>query len=170
MFRKVKFNLSFKKECIDLIEITHRSVLSVSKEKKVSKALLSRWLFLYQQKGIQGLYPKPTKSYSAKFKLEVLTHISKTGISLNEACVLFDIGSSGTISNWRGRYKALDLLGLQDKPKGKIGVMTKKPSKKKVTKPLTREEELLEENKYLRAEVDYLKKLEALIQAQKNKG
>jgi transposase len=48
--------------------------------------------------------------------------------------------------------------------------MTKKQSKKKVTKPLTREEELLEENKYLRAEVDYLKKLEALIQAQKNKG
>ena len=116
------------------------------------------------------MYPKPTKSYSAKFKLEVLTHISKTGISLNEACVLFDIGSSGTISNWYSRYKALDLLGLQDKPKGKSSAMTKKTSKKKLTKPRTREEELLEENKYLRAEVDYLKKLEALIQAQKNKG
>lgn len=38
--------------------------------------------------------------------------------------------------------------------------------KKRTVKPLTREEELLKENEYLRAEVAYLKKLQALVQAE----
>ena len=40
--------------------------------------------------------------------------------------------------------------------------------KKKSGKPLTREEELLLENERLRAEIDFLKKLDALIQARRN--
>ena len=35
--------------------------------------------------------------------------------------------------------------------------------------PLTREEELLKENEYLRAENDLLKKLQALVQADKKR-
>lgn len=45
--------------------------------------------------------------------------------------------------------------------------MDKPQKKKKEKKPLTREEELLEELKYLRAENAYLKKLEALVRARK---
>ena len=44
--------------------------------------------------------------------------------------------------------------------------MTYKRAKKKSDKPLTREEELLLENESLRMQVDYLKKLQALIQAE----
>ena len=38
--------------------------------------------------------------------------------------------------------------------------------KRKSDKPLTREEELLKENLALRCEIDFLKKLQALIQAE----
>lgn len=38
---------------------------------------------------------------------------------------------------------------------------------RKSTKPLTREEELLKENEYLRAENELLKKLQALVQTDK---
>ncbi|WP_199873915.1 hypothetical protein [Aquirufa regiilacus] len=44
-----------------------------------------------------------------------------------------------------------------------------KPNVKKAQKPLTREEELLKENEYLRAENDLLKKLQALVQADKKR-
>jgi transposase len=41
-----------------------------------------------------------------------------------------------------------------------------KRKKRKTDKPLTREEELLLENESLRCELEYLKKLQALIQAE----
>ena len=44
-----------------------------------------------------------------------------------------------------------------------------KRKKRKSDQPLTREEELLLENERLRAEVDFLKKFNALIQAEENK-
>jgi transposase len=60
----------------------------------------------------------------------------------------------------------LGASGLNDKPKGRPKSMAYKRAKKKSSKPLTREEELLFENESLRAQVDYLKKLQALIQAE----
>ena len=44
-----------------------------------------------------------------------------------------------------------------------------KRTKRITDKPLTREEELLLENERLRCELDLLKKLQALIQAEKTK-
>ena len=53
------------------------------------------------------------------------------------------------------------------KQKGKVKSMGNiKRKKHKSDKPLTREEELLLENEALRCELDYLKKLQALIQAE----
>jgi len=49
------------------------------------------------------------------------------------------------------------MKGLEDKKKGG------KPRTSKPKPPKTREEELLEENLYLRAENEYLKKLNALV-------
>jgi len=42
-----------------------------------------------------------------------------------------------------------------------------KRKQRKSTRPLTREEELLSENEYLRAENELLKKLQALVQTNK---
>jgi len=47
--------------------------------------------------------------------------------------------------------------------------MKSKSLKKKLAPSLTREEELLQENKSLKAELDYLKKLQALVQARVSK-
>ena len=46
--------------------------------------------------------------------------------------------------------------------------MNNKRKKRKSAKPLTREEELLLENEALRCELDFLKKFQALIQADEN--
>ena len=96
--------------------------------------------------------------------------ISQKSLSLRAACIKFDIPSESTIVTWQKRYNKEGLLGLETKTRGRPSSMQFKRSKKKSDKPLSREEELLKENELLRAENALLKKLQALIQAEENKG
>ena len=72
------------------------------------------------------------------------------------------------ITGWQRRYYEEGLDGLQPKPRGRRKKMPEPESPKPVD-PLpddTRSrEDLVEEVQYLRAEVAYLKKLQALLQA-----
>lgn len=104
--------------------------------------------------------------YSSDFKLKVIRVIDEKSLSLSQACLFFNIPNDGVILNWQKKFKERGLSGLEHKPKGRPKSMTYKRAKKKSTKPLTREEELLLENESLRMQVDYLKKLQALIQAE----
>lgn len=71
--------------------------------------------------------------------------------------------------NWQRDYEKGGILGLENKPIGRPKIMSDyKRKKRKSDKPLTREEELLLENERLRAENDFLKKLDALT-LKKNK-
>ena len=168
MSRKVKYTLDFKQECVRLILKGEHSITSLSKELGFDSSLLSLWCRQYEHKGVQGLLPKINKQYTSSFKLDVLQRIEKEHLSLKQACILFDIGSGASIINWQRRYKSLGLKGLKNQPKGRpIGMKSK--SRKNKSIPLTREEELLKENKYLKAELDLLKKLQALAQAGEKK-
>lgn len=70
--------------------------------------------------------------------------------------------------NWQHAYEKSGILGLENKPRGRPKIMSNnKGKKKKSDKFLTREQELLLENERLRAEIDYLKKLDALALASK---
>ncbi|MBY8963091.1 hypothetical protein KJK34_10040 [Flavobacterium sp. D11R37] len=93
--------------------------------------------------------------------------IDKKSLSLSEACLFFNIPNDSVIVNWQKQFQEQGFSGLEDKPKGRPRSMNYKRAKKKPTKPLTREEELLLENESLRMQVDYLKKLQALIQIEK---
>jgi transposase len=66
------------------------------------------------------------------------------------------------------RFANFGLKGLYSKTKGRPKTMNNKRKKRKSDKPLTREEELLLENEAIRCELDFLKKLQALIQAEEN--
>ncbi|WP_394354879.1 transposase, partial [Sphingobacterium litopenaei] len=52
MERKVKYNLTFKKTCIDLYFKSSQSILSISTENSVSKSTLSRWIQDYVKYGL----------------------------------------------------------------------------------------------------------------------
>ncbi len=99
----------------------------------------------------------------------MLQTIDKELLSLQDACVRFDIAASSSITSWRDAYESNGYQGLISKPKGRPPKQ-KPPIKRKVSKPskpLTREQELLEELEYLRAENALLKKLQALDQVDK---
>ena len=68
---------------------------------------------------------------------------------------------------WQKDFANFGIEALQPRPKGRPKSMSNfKGKKRKSDQPLTKEEELLIENQALRCELDYLKKLQALIQAE----
>ncbi len=78
-------------------------------------------------------------------------------LSCIETGIQFGISGSSTVWQWERRYLENGIEGLEDKKKGR------KPRTPKPKLPKTRQEELEEENLRLRAEVAYLKKLNALV-------
>lgn len=169
MERKEKFNVAFKLECIELHKNSYRSIESIATEKGFNESNLRKWIGFYNKYGIPGLKPRKNKSYTLAFKLKVLKAINTEFLSQREACVRFDIAAQSTVLNWQRDYEKSGILGLKSKPKGRPKIMSDhKRKKRKSDKPLTREEELLLENERLRAENDFLKKLDALT-LKKNK-
>lgn len=168
MSRKVKYDYEFKLECVKEVLNRRRSIQSVSLEKGLRKSNLSKWIMFYQKEGKKSLLPRQNLCYSLEFKLEVLLAIEKDHLSLSQACLRFNIPSDSIVIKWQRNYKEFGKPGLESKPRGRPKIMIKR-KKRKSDKPLTREQELLQENELLRAENALLKKLQALIQAEENK-
>lgn len=167
MGRKVKYNYEFKLGCVLEVINKHRSCSFVAKEKGIDESNVRKWINFYQKFGKESLYPRKNQLYSVAFKLKVLHTIRKEFLSLSDCCLKFNIPSSSVVYQWQKEYLTKGLAGLQPKPIGRPTSMQIKRAKKKSTKPLTREEELLLENEALRCEIDLLKKLQALTQAKK---
>ncbi len=140
------------------------SIRSLSKKWNVSPSLITKWVDHYRLSGSKGLLPKSAIYHTREFKLKVVRTYKDKELSLRDCCLQFDIPSQSTLSSWVKRYEQLGLEGLNEQ-KGRPKTMKKdKPSSKTKAKPLTRLEELERENLYLRAEIDFLKKLDALTQ------
>ena len=167
MERKVKYDYAFKLECVELVLKKHYSNVYVSKLKGPSESNIRKWISFYNSYGKKGLLPRKNQSYSVEFKLKVLNSIDTKFLSLSEVCLKFNIPDSAIILKWKKDFANFGIEGLQTKPKGRPKSMSNiKRKKRKSDKTLTREEELLLENESLRCELDLLKKLQALIQAE----
>jgi transposase len=168
MSRKVKYDYEFKLHCVKEVLNRGRSIKSVSSEKGLHDSNLYKWIMFYQKDGKKGLISRQNQCYSLEFKLQVLLSIEKDHLSLSQACLRFNIPSDSILIKWQRNYKEFGMPGLENKLRGRPKTMIKR-KKRKSDKPLTREQELLQENEALRAENALLKKLQALIQAEENK-
>lgn len=165
MERKVKHSYEFKLECVELVVNKHYSCESASKEKGTSESNIRKWVSFYREYGKAGLLSRKNQVYPIDFKLKVIKSIDADLLSLRETRLRFNIPSDSIIIKWKKDFANFGLEGL--KPKGRPKSMSdSKRKKRKTEKPLTREEELLLENEALRCEIDFLKKLQALIQAE----
>lgn len=168
MSRKTKFSLKTRLQAVKSIIDNHFSYPQVCDEFGVCRSQLQRWVRFYQLHGLEGLKFK-SNNYSGDFKLQVLQEMEKRSLSLSETCLKFNIPSDSILASWVNKYKHYGISGLYQDNRGRPKTMSSKKSNKKRQKPLTREDELELENKSLRAELDYLKKLEALIQEEAKK-
>ena len=169
MNKRIKYDYNFRLQCVEAVVKHNRSANSVAEEKGIERSNLRLWIGFYRQFGKAGLKERKCQNYDVSFRLKVIKTINKELLSLQEACVRFDIPTMSTINSWQRAYEKDGIEGLNIKPKGRPPKM-KPPIKRKArksSKPLTREQELLEELEYLRAENALLKKLQALDQVDK---
>lgn len=139
------------------------SIRSLSGKWNISTSLIRKWIDHHSSNGAKGLLPKSPVYHTKKFKLNVVKAYKDKGLSLRDCCLQFNIPTQSTICSWIAKYEQLGLNGLREQKGGPKTMKKDKPVSKKAA-PLTRLEELEKENLYLRAENDFLKKLDALTQ------
>ena len=163
MSRKIKYDIDFKMSIVERVINGKSGCKSVANEFSIQHSMVRRWVSFYRKYGIEGLKPM-NNTYSSDFKLKAIGEMRSKFLSLAETCVEFNIPSIGTLMKWIAIYESEGVSGLALERRGK-----RKAMPKKTRKPLTREEQLLEELADLKAENAYLKKLHALVQSEKEK-
>ena len=99
----------------------------------------------------------PNKRYTPEFKVQVVKTMIEENLSYHETCRRFEVRSRDQIKSWERIYLEEGAEGLQLERRGRSS--TGRPRKL----PQKVEEDLLAEVQRLRAEVDYLKNLQALV-------
>lgn len=167
-----KYNSCFKREVVEAYlqgnSQSGHGTHTIAQRYGIDRRLVRHWVALYQQHGQAGLDPKYSH-YDAQFKLQVLQHLWREALSYAEATALYGIRSSTAISCWERKYHDGGIEALVPRPRGRAPKMTPSEPPKSIHKPDEERtlEELRQENEYLRAEVAYLKKWNALVQAKK---
>ena len=134
----------------------------VSKKYKVARTCLQEWVAQYE---LTGSFTKPTRHFSGEFKLKVLNYQQEHHLSDLQTALIFGITNHGTISAWRKKY----ITGGTEALFQKQGRRSKMPKKSLIPNKPREEWTKDEELAYLRMENEYLKKLTALIQEDKQR-
>jgi len=157
-----KYTKEFKLEVVQYYESFKVGYKTLSNKYDVQLSLIRKWIYGYQCHGAD-YFEKRTQIYSAEFKLSVLQHMKDHHMSAIRAAALFGIPAFTSVMQWQRLYNTDGAAALVAKPRGGSKMTKPNPKVDKPPKEMT-QEELLEEVLNLRAERDYLKKLQALIQ------
>lgn len=169
-----KYNFDFKLRLVTLIQQGKYSIDGLSKREGLRKSNLQFWLKLYEYYGEQGLRGVAQKSFTIEEKIFIIQEYQQSGLSLMETSVKYRISNPSVLLTWKNKFQSNGASGLQDTRGRPNKTTTSNKMIKKTTIPgikpsMSEVEKLRIENEYLRAELDYLKKLEALAQSKQVK-
>lgn len=167
----VKHDEKFKKQVVQDYLAGVGGYRALGAKHGIDQAVVRLWVDKYRKHGDAGLHRKSSR-YSAQFKFAVLQQMWREELSYRQVVTLFDLrGGTGVISGWERLYHEGGLEALQPKPRGRPKEMkpsqTPVPAAQQASDTRTAED-LRKENEYLRAEVAYLKKLDALVRDRKS--
>ncbi len=142
------------------------SIESLSSKYKVSSSVIKYLVRLIDKHGIEILRINKNNIHTKYEKQEAIDRVLINGEAV--WAVALDIGllNKGMLCNWISKYKE-NGYNIVERKRGR-------PTMPKVTKKKENEtkdetiKRLEEENLYLRAELEYSKKLRAVVQARKN--
>lgn len=127
------------------------------------KISVQTWVARYRKYGIQGLEIRSPKfDYDGDFKLKVLNWKKQHKASYPQTALQFDISNPGTIANWQRKLKERGIEALFTRRGRANHMMTN--HNHQARKQLSELERLKADNRALKVENEYLKKLEALVQ------
>ena len=170
-----RHDLDFKRTVVrDYLEGTSGFRVLATKH-GIDRSTVRQWVDVYRQHGDAGLRRKAQGQgvyYSAKDKLKALKRMWREGLSYRQMGAFLNLrGGTGIIGRWERQYHEGGLEALEPmrrgRPKKMPAPQPPKPSKSSST-PVDESkalQALRKENEYLRAEVAYLKKLDALVRA-----
>lgn len=163
-----KHSQEFKQQVVEHYLSRTVGYKSVARLFGIDHSTVRQWIAAFNQQGSDGLCIKNTKTfYSLEFKLDVVHAVLADGLSLREAQQRFCLRQKSMVQRWLRLYESGGIDALQPKPKGRAKQMPKLPRSNTITADQDKTHaELLKELEYLRAENAFLKKLDALIQAQ----
>lgn len=118
------------------------------------------------------------KKYSAEFKLCVILDMREHGLGYRETARKYNLGScvsqgKNLIRDWERIYLTEGAEGfmVERRGRGAKGRPRKKPLPPEAESDLLDEaQQLRERNEYLEAELEYLKKLDALVRAEEERN
>ena len=118
--------------------------------------------------GFDILKRAKNKYYPSYEKQEIINRVLINGEAIWAVSLDIGLPSSGMLCNWISKYKE-NGYNIVEQKRGRSPTIMKKPKSKNAEE--TKEEQikrLEEENLYLKAELEYSKKLRAVVQARKN--
>ncbi len=163
-----KHDEQFKLSLVQQYLTGTKSYQSIVHEHGFQHSMLKRWVRLYQIHGLAGLSKKHTY-YHAEYRLKVLQHMWEHTLSYSEVAAVFNIRSVGCIGQWERCYHIGGIEALTPRSRGRPKTMPISQDNQAplpATEDMPSREDLQAEVNYLRMEVAYLKKLQALVQTQ----
>ena len=142
------------------------SIGSLSNKYKVRKCVINYLTALIDKHGVDILRTKKNRTHTISEKQEAIDRVLINGEA--KWAVALDIGllSKGMLDNWIKNYKE-NCYNIVERKRGR-STMPKITKKKENETNDEKIKRLEEENLYLKAELEYSKKLRAVVQARKN--
>ena len=142
------------------------SISTLSKKYNVRENVIQYMVCLIDKHGIDVLRKDKNMFYPKYKKEEIINRVLIGGEPVWAVAIDEGIQNDGTLRNWIKKYKEMG-YNIVERKRGRP-TMPKVTNKKENETDKEKIKRLEEENLYLKAELEYSKKLRAVVQARKN--
>ena len=159
--------LSYKdKEKIYKLRKEGKQISYLSRKYKVRSDNIAYLIRLIDKHGLEIIKKNSNNYYSPYQKEEIINRILIGEESITSVAIDVGLSSDGILHNWIKKYKE-NGYNIVERKRGRP-TMPKVTKEKKYETKDEKIKRLEEENLYLKAELEYSKKLRAVVQARKN--
>ena len=145
------------------------STKSLSRKYNIRENIIDYMVSLIDKHGIDILRTSKNKEHPKYEKEEAINRVLINGESVWTVAIDMGLLSYGMLQNWIKKYKE-NGYNIVERKRGRSPTIMKKPKVSNKTETIEEEvERLKKENLYLKAELEYSKKLRAVVQARKNR-
>jgi len=141
--------------------------ISLAKEYNVSMSIIDYLFRLIDKHGYDILRTNKNKYYSPYQKEQIINRVLIDGESTTLVAIDEGLPSFGMLTNWIKKYKEMG-YNIVERKRGRPTMNNKVTKVKQNETDKEKIKRLEEENLYLKAELEYSKKLRAVVQARKN--
>ena len=143
------------------------SVINVTKKYNINKSGVVYLTKLIDKHGYDIIRKNKNKNYSIYDKKRIINRVLLDGESIITVSIDEGLIGKGILNNWIKNYKDMG-YNIVERKRGRSPTMPKKTINKDNETDKEKIKRIEEENLYLKAELEYSKKLRAVVQARKN--